>query len=88
MILHRPLAEKNIVSKIELYKLERSVNELKGELSAVRLLSPKLKSALQESILNRRETALAYRTEARSELNECKINYLGLMNHKWGLKIK
>jgi adhesin transport system membrane fusion protein len=29
-----------------------------------------LKSALQESILNRRETALAYRTEARSELNE------------------
>ncbi|MGB2740456.1 MAG: HlyD family type I secretion periplasmic adaptor subunit [Cognaticolwellia sp.] len=65
-----PLAEKNIVSKIELYKLERSVNELKGELSAVRLLLPKLKSALQESILNRRETALAYRTEARSELNE------------------
>ncbi|MGB1198871.1 MAG: HlyD family type I secretion periplasmic adaptor subunit [Thalassotalea sp.] len=68
--LTRPLAEKNIVSKIELYKLERSVNELKGELSAVRLLSPKLKSALQESILNRRETALAYRTEARAELNE------------------
>ena len=27
--LTRPLAEKNIVSKIELYKLERSVNELK-----------------------------------------------------------
>ena len=68
--LTRPLAEKNIVSKIERYKLERSVNELKGELSAVRLLAPKLKSALQESILNRRETALAYRTEARSELNE------------------
>lgn len=68
--LTRPLAEKNIVSKIELYKLERSVNELKGELSAVRLLAPKLKSALQESILNRRETALAYRREARSQLNE------------------
>ncbi|AOW78819.1 hemolysin secretion protein D [Colwellia sp. PAMC 20917] len=68
--LTRPLAEKNIVSKIELYKLERSVNELKGELSAVRLLAPKLKSAIQESILNRRETALAYKTEARSELNE------------------
>ena len=68
--LTRPLAEKNIVSKIELYKLERSVNELKGELSAVQLLSPKLMSALQESILNRKETALAYRSEARSKLNE------------------
>jgi adhesin transport system membrane fusion protein len=68
--LTRPLAEKNIVSKIELYKLERSVNELKGELGAVRLLLPKLESALQESILNRRETVLAYRTNARAELNE------------------
>ncbi|MCI2283421.1 HlyD family type I secretion periplasmic adaptor subunit [Colwellia sp. MSW7] len=68
--LTRPLAEKNIVSKIELYKLERSVNELKGELSAVRLLAPKLKSAQQESILNRRETILAYRAETRTQLNE------------------
>ena len=68
--LTRPLAAKNIVSKIELYKLERSVNELKGEANAVQLLAPKLKSALQESILNRRETVLVYRKEARSELNE------------------
>lgn len=66
----RPLAKKNIVSKIELYKLERSVNELKGELGAIKLLSPKLTSSLQESILNRRETALAYRAEARAQLNE------------------
>jgi adhesin transport system membrane fusion protein len=68
--LTRPLAKKNIVSKIELYKLERSVNELKGELSAVRLLLPKLKSAQQESILDRRETILAYRAETRAQLNE------------------
>jgi len=68
--LTRPLAQKNIVSKIELYKLERSVNELKGELGGIQLLSPKLRSALQESILNRRETALAYRAEARAKLNE------------------
>jgi adhesin transport system membrane fusion protein len=74
LTLTRPLAEKNIVSKIELYKLERSVNELKGELSAIRLLSPKLKSALQESILNRRETVLIHRTEARSKLNELQNN--------------
>lgn len=68
--LTKPLAEKNIVSKIELYKLERSVNELKGELSAVRLLAPKLMSAQQESILNRRETILSYRAETRAQLNE------------------
>lgn len=70
LLLTRPLAEKLIVSKIELYKLERSVNDLSGELGAVRLLSPQLKSALQEAILNRRETILSYRTEVRAQLNE------------------
>ena len=70
LALTRPLAEKLIVSKIELFKLERSVNDLKGELDAVRLLSPQLKSSLQEAILNRRETILSYRTEIRAQLNE------------------
>lgn len=66
----RPLAEKEIVSKIELFQIERSVNELSGQLNAMRLLTPQLRSALQESILNRRETALVYRSELRSKLNE------------------
>jgi len=68
--LTRPLAEKNIVSKIELYKLERSVNELKGELDALKLLKPKTASTLQEAILNRREIVLTYRSESSAELNE------------------
>ncbi|MFT5283528.1 MAG: adhesin transport system membrane fusion protein [Yoonia sp.] len=77
--LTRPLAEKIIVSKIELFKLERSVNNLKGELDAVRLLAPQLKSALQESILNRRETVLVYRSEIRAKLNEMQ-NQLSRIN--------
>ncbi|WDE08591.1 HlyD family type I secretion periplasmic adaptor subunit [Thalassomonas viridans] len=77
--LTRPLAEKNIVSKIELYKLERSVNELKGELNALRLLTPKLKSAFEEAALKRRETALSYKKEARAKLNELQ-NKLAQMN--------
>jgi len=68
--LTRPLAEKNIVSKIELYKLERSVNELKGELSALKLLKPKTASTLQEAILNRREVVFTYRSETSAQLNE------------------
>lgn len=68
--LTRPLAEKLIVSKIELFKLERSVNDLNGELDSVRLLSPQLKSVLKEAILKRREKILSYRTEVRAQLNE------------------
>ena len=70
LALTRPLAEKRIVSKIELFKLERSVNDLNGELDSVRLLSPQLKSALQEAILKRREKILSYRTEVRAQLND------------------
>jgi adhesin transport system membrane fusion protein len=86
--LTRPLAEKIIVSKIELYKLERSVNELKGELNAVRLLSPKLKSALQESILNRRESVLSYRAEVRAQLNELQNKLSRISKSQVGTKDK
>jgi adhesin transport system membrane fusion protein len=70
LALTKPLAEREIVSKIELFKLERSINDLGGELDAVRLLAPQLKSALQESILKRRETVLTYRSDVRAQLNE------------------
>jgi len=70
LTLTRPLALKNIVPEIELLKLERSVNELAGELRSLRLLNPKLESSLSETILKRRETVLAYRAEARAELNK------------------
>ncbi|TEW55379.1 HlyD family type I secretion periplasmic adaptor subunit [Psychromonas sp. RZ22] len=68
--LTRPLAEKNIVPEIELLKLQRTVNTLNGELSALRLLTPKLESALEESILKRRELVFKFRTDARAQLNE------------------
>lgn len=70
LALTKPLAEREIVSKIELFKLERSINDLRGELDAVRLLAPQLKSALKESVLKRRETVLAYRSDVRAQLNE------------------
>ena len=68
--LTRPLAVKNIVPKIELLKLERSVNSIKGDLKSVELLLPKLMASVNESILVRKESVLVYRTKARAQLNE------------------
>jgi adhesin transport system membrane fusion protein len=68
--LTRPLAEKNIVPEVELLKLQRTANDLNGELSSLFLLKPKLNSAVEESILKRREAVLKYRTDARAQLNE------------------
>lgn len=68
--LTRPLAQKGIVPEVELLKLERTVNDLQGELKAMRQLRPKIKAALDESILKRREAVFVFATETRAQLNE------------------
>ncbi|WP_394132453.1 HlyD family type I secretion periplasmic adaptor subunit [Shewanella maritima] len=77
--LTRPLAEKGIVPEVELLKLERTVNDIQGELKTVRLLRPKLKAATDEAILKRREAVFVYAAEVRAELNETQNN-LSRMN--------
>lgn len=65
-----PLADKNIVPKVELLKLQRQVNDIKGELRALELLKPKVKSSFNEAVLKRREAVFKYRSDARAVLNE------------------
>jgi adhesin transport system membrane fusion protein len=65
-----PLAKKRIVPQVELLKLQRIVNDTKGELSALRLLKPKLRSSFKEAVLKRQEAVYKYRADARAVLNE------------------
>jgi adhesin transport system membrane fusion protein len=65
-----PLAKKRIVPEIELLKLQRTVNDIDGELNALRLLIPKVQSAFEEAVLKRREAVYKFRTDARAQLNE------------------
>lgn len=68
--LTRPLANKGIVPEVELLKLERTVNDIQGELSSIRLLRPKVKASLDEAILKRREAVFVYAADSRAQLNE------------------
>lgn len=68
--LTRPLAEKGIVAEVELLKLERTVNDIQGELQSLRLMRPKIKASLDEAILKRREAVFNFGAEARAQLNE------------------
>ncbi len=70
LVMTKPLAKKGIVSEVELLQLERKVNETKGELSALYAEQPKVKAALDESILKRREAVLNYQKDVRAQLNE------------------
>ncbi|WP_394205707.1 HlyD family type I secretion periplasmic adaptor subunit [Shewanella waksmanii] len=68
--LTRPLAEKGIVPEVELLKLERTVNDIRGELATLRLLRPKVKASQDEAILKRREAVFVFAADARTQLND------------------
>lgn len=65
-----PLAEDGVVSKVELFRLKRQVNEIRSELASSEILIPKIGYALQELISKRREIAYQFRTEMQEQLNE------------------
>ena len=68
--LTKPLARKGIVPEVELLKLERTVNDIQGELQSVRILQPKVKASMDEAILKRRDAVFVYATDLRAQLNE------------------
>lgn len=86
--LTRPLAEKNIVPEVELLKLERGLNDIKGQLDAIQLLVPKLNSEHAEAVLKRREAVLKYRTDARAKLNEIQTKFSRITEAQVGVQDK
>lgn len=83
-----PLAKKGIVSEIDLLKLERQVNDLKGELSSLRLMQPKIKASVDEAILKRREAALAFSNETRAKMSELETRLSRLTQAQVGAQDK
>jgi len=84
----RPLAKKRIVPEVELLKLERTLNDTKGELSSLSLLKPKFRSAYDEAVLKRREAVLKYRTDARAQLNELQSKFSRITEAQVGVQDK
>ncbi|MCU7834877.1 MAG: HlyD family type I secretion periplasmic adaptor subunit [gamma proteobacterium symbiont of Taylorina sp.] len=66
----RPLFEAGAMSEVDVIKRERQVNELKGDLDAVRLSIPRIESTIRESENKIKELKIRYRSDAREELNE------------------
>lgn len=66
----KPLFKAGAVSEVDLIKRERQVNELRGELDAVTLSIPRLKSSIEESKNKIEELIIRSYSEAREELND------------------
>ncbi|WP_434356672.1 HlyD family type I secretion periplasmic adaptor subunit [Parasalinivibrio latis] len=86
--LTKPLAKKGIVPEVELLKLQRQLNDIRGEISALQQMQPKVKAGQDEAILKRREAVLAFNNETRAKLNELQTKLSRLNQAKVGSQDK
>ena len=67
--IKEPLAERGIVSKTDVLKLEREINDLKGQLAAAEQSVPRVEASIREAERLIDEQKLSFRQGAQTELN-------------------
>ena len=66
----RPLRDQGAVSEVEVLRLQRQVNDLRGELDETKLAIPRARAELSEAEQRQVELDAGFRKEVRAELNE------------------
>ena len=70
----RPAAEKGVVSRVDLIRLERQANDLTGELEVARLSVPRLRAAEREVKQKADQYVADFRAQASRELSEARAD--------------
>ncbi|WP_225615930.1 HlyD family type I secretion periplasmic adaptor subunit [Methylomonas albis] len=70
--MSEPLVADGAMSQVELLRLQRAANDLKGDLNSANLAMPRLRSSLDEARNKLAEVKIRFKTEALKELNEVK----------------
>ena len=78
LVMSEPLADEGAISEVEILRLKRSVNDLRGDLDARRLAIPRLQSAMEEMKDKIGDLEISFRTQARGELNEVEAELSGV----------
>jgi adhesin transport system membrane fusion protein len=73
LAMSEPLAKEGAISDVEILRLKRSVNDLRGEMDAARLAIPRLQAAHEEVRNKIKDLGISFRTEARAELNDVEV---------------
>lgn len=68
--MSKPLVKAGVMSEVELLRLRRTTNDLKGEMEANRLAIPRVRSALKEARQKIAEKEAQFRTEAAIQFSE------------------
>ncbi len=67
--LTRPLVKEGAISRVEVIRLERQVNDLRGELERTKLAIPGGESKLEEAKRKLEEVRLSFQNDAQTQLN-------------------
>jgi len=67
-----PLVEEGAMSRVELLRIQREANDLRGQLTAATLSIPRIQSSLDEARNKLSETKIRFQTKALEELNQAK----------------
>ncbi|MCK5895139.1 MAG: HlyD family type I secretion periplasmic adaptor subunit [Endozoicomonadaceae bacterium] len=86
----KPLADKGIVSRVQLLRLEKEVNELDSKRENAKLSIPRLMSSIDEVKGRLSEVKLKYRTKRLEELKEIEVvmDQLKTARHSLGDRVK
>lgn len=72
MEMSEPLVAQGAMSEVEMLRLQRSSNDLNGELSSAKLAIPRLQASLNETRNKLNEQKIRFQTDAMKQLNETK----------------
>lgn len=75
LTMTRPMRESGAVSEVELLRLERTVNDIGGDLLAAQTAIPRLESALSSEKNKLDDIILSFRSSAGKDLNDAKAEY-------------
>jgi adhesin transport system membrane fusion protein len=76
--INEPLAKQRIVARSDFLKLQREVNDLKGELEQTRLAVPRVETAVREAQQRIASAQATFRAEAQKELAAARSELAGL----------
>ncbi|MCD9531955.1 HlyD family type I secretion periplasmic adaptor subunit [Photobacterium carnosum] len=82
----KPLADEGVVPRIELLKLQRSLNDTKRDLNSAKLQVPVTQAAIQEAKFKYIDIALQFRSEIQAKLNEISDKLSSMKETQIGLK--
>lgn len=74
----KPLVEQGVTSRIELLRLQRSVNDIRGTLETAQQSIPRAQSALREAERRKDERRAVARSRSQAELNEVSVRATAL----------